>query len=85
MLKIENVNGFSPYQLVFGETPSFSTIYCSGTPGLEEVKVNNNMSEHIQAMHMAREAFIQCENDNALKMALKKKCFTNAQQIEAGD
>ena len=82
---LDNVNGVSPYQLVFGETPSLPAIYCSGPPGLEEVKVNKGMSEHIQAMHMAREAFIQCENDNALKIARKKRCFTNAQQIEAED
>ena len=82
---LDNVDGVSPYQLVFGETPSLPAIYCSGPPGLEEVKVNKGMSEHIQAMHMAREAFIQCENDNAVKTALKKRCFTNAQKIEAGD
>ena len=82
---LENVNSFSSYQLVFGVTPLLPAIYCSGPPGLEEVKVNKGMSEHIQAMHMAREAFIQCENDNAVKTALKKRCFTNAQKIEAGD
>ena len=36
-------------------------------------------------MHTAREAFIHCENDSALKTALRKRCFLNAKQIEAGD
>ena len=82
---LENVHGYSPFQLVFGESPALPAIYCSGPPGLEEAKVSPKIAEHIQAMHTAREAFIHCENDSALKTALRKRCFLKAKQIEAGD
>ena len=34
---------------------------------------------------MAREAFIHCENDQALKMALKKRCFKTIENVNPGE
>ena len=34
---LENYSGFSPFQLVFGESPKLPSVYTAGPPGLEEV------------------------------------------------
>ena len=82
---LENNQGFSPNQIVFGENPQLPAVYCAGPPGLEEVRLSKSMADHINAMHMAREMFIQCESDHILKMALKKRCFASSKEISPGE
>ena len=60
---LENYQGFSPAQLVFGENPKFPSLYSAGPPGLEEVVIRKAAAMNINAMHAAREAFIACESD----------------------
>ena len=55
---LENNNGFSPFQLVFGESPKFPSVFTAGPPGMEEVVMNKKVAERINAMHSAREAFL---------------------------
>ena len=55
---LENYQGFSPAQLVFGENPKLPALYSAGPPGLEEVNVSKSAAMHISALHLAREAFI---------------------------
>ena len=43
------------------------------------------MADHINALHMAREAFIACESDRVLKTALRKRVYSSAEQIFPGD
>ena len=82
---LENFQGFSPSQLVFGESPKFPALYSSGPPGLEEVQVSKVAAMHINAMHSAREAYIECESDKILKAALKKKVFARGEKVNPGD
>ena len=82
---LENWQGFSPAQLVFGVNPGLPAIYCSGPPGMEEARVSGAMWQHINAMHLAREMYIQCENDTALKTALRKRCFKSAEMVNIGE
>ena len=42
------------------------------------------MADHINALHSAREAFIECEADRVLKLALKKRVFACSDEIKAG-
>ena len=68
---LENYQGFSPVQIVFGETPELPAIYAAGPSGFKEVKMAKAMGEQISALHLGREAFIQCESDRVLKKILK--------------
>ena len=81
----DNHQGLSPSQLVFGENPKFPALYSLGPPGFEEVNVGKAAAMHIQAMHSAREAFIECESDRILKTALKKKVYAREENINPGD
>ena len=40
---LENYQGFSPSQLVFGENPRMPALYAAGPPGMEEVKVSKEV------------------------------------------
>ena len=82
---LENYQGFSPSQLVFGENPKFPSLYSAGPPGLEEVNVSKAAAMHINAMHSAREAFVECESERILKTALKQRIFARGENIQPGD
>ena len=82
---LETYQGFSPSQIVFGENPRLPAIYAAGPPGLEETTMSKAMADHINALHSAREAFIQCESDRVLKTALRKRVYSRPNQISPGD
>ena len=82
---LENYQGFSPSQIVFGQNPRLPALYSSGPPGFEEVSMSKAMADHINALHSAREAFIECEADRVLKAALKQRVFASTDQIKASD
>ena len=82
---LQNVSGFSPFQIVFGQAPSLPSVYTSGPPGLEEVSMNKLVADHINALFLAREAYIQGESDRVLKAALKQRVYRRGEDIQAGD
>ena len=82
---LTNYQGFSPSQLVFGENPRLPALYSAGPPGHEEVVMSKSMADHINAMHLGREAFIECEADRVLKTALKKRVYARNVNIGPGD
>ena len=82
---LTNYQGFSPSQIVFGENPRLPALYSTGPPGLEEVSMNKNMAEHINAMYLGREAFVECESDRVLKTALRKRVYARNDDIRSGD
>ena len=67
---LENHQGFSPSQLMFGENPRLPALYSTGPQGMEEVNVSKKLAEHLSAIQLAREAFVECESDRILKTAL---------------
>jgi hypothetical protein len=78
---LENYQGFSPAQLTFGENTIMPALYSAGPSGLEEVQVSKALATHINALHLAREAFIQCEADRVLKTALRKRVYARGENI----
>ena len=82
---LQNVSGFSPFQIVFGHSPSLPSVYTVGPPGLEEVAMSKSVADHINALFLAREAFIQGESDRVLKAALKQRVYKRGEDIEIGD
>ena len=82
---LENYQGFSPAQLTFGENTMLPALHSAGPPGMEEIQVSKALARHINALHLAREAFIQCEADRVLKTALKKRVYARGENISPGD
>ena len=72
---LQNISGFSPFQIVFGKTPALPSVYTAGPSGLEEVVMAKSVANNINAMHLAREAYIEGESDKILKAALKDRIY----------
>ena len=81
---LDNVSGYSPAQIVFGRNPTHPSLMNAGPAGMEEVDVGKSVAIHIHAMHLAREAYIQCESDKVLAEALKRRVFVGAGEGRPG-
>ena len=81
---LENVTGYSPFQIVFGEQPRLPSVYTSGPPGLEEVAMSKKVADNINAMHLSRKAYIECESDRVLKQALKQRIYHRGDDVVIG-
>ena len=82
---LENVYGFSPYQLHIGYNPILPSATRDGPPALESVTKSKALSRHLNAMHAAREAFVEMESSAVLKRALKSKVFPRGDELQEGD
>ena len=67
---LANHCGFTPFQLSIGTNPKLPTTLTDGLPSLTAPVTSKTLSEHLQAIHKAREAFIQCENSERIRRAL---------------
>ena len=82
---LQNVSGFSPFQIVFGKDPQLPSVYTAGPPGLKEVVMDKAVANHINALHMARQAYIAGESDKVLKGMLKQRIYTRGDEIDRRD
>ena len=70
---LANVHGFSPYQLVLGKNPVLPAVLHDKPPALaSEIDAQKYLIEHLQALHIARQAFIQAESSSKIRQALNK-------------
>ena len=65
-----NYNGFSPIQLVTGSLPNLPNVLNKTLPALEEPSFDV-VSNHLNAMNLARKAFMQAEASEKISRALK--------------
>ena len=68
---LNNVIGFSPNQLVFGEKPHYPTGLNSKLLTLEGKSSSEVVASNINAMHAARQAFIQSESSDRIRHVLQ--------------
>jgi hypothetical protein len=52
---------------------------------MESTTKSKALASHINAMHAAREAFIEAESSASLKKALKSKVFPRGENLQKGD
>ena len=74
---LQNVHGFSPYQLVFGRNPNLPSALSDKLPALEGVTSSQLVAEQLNALHKARQEFIQLESSEKLRRALRSKTRTH--------
>ena len=68
---LATVHGFSPYQLVLGRNPVLPSTLNDKPPALQcEEDAQKYLMEHLQALHIARQAFIQAESSSKIRQAL---------------
>ena len=80
---LQNVHGFSPYQLVFSNNPVLPSPFTNRPPALEEI--NNRSSdivrENLNAQQASRVAFMESERSERLRRALRTNTRTYSDQV----
>ena len=79
------VQGFSPYQLVFGKNPKLPNIITDPLPTWDDEGISGALLNHLKAMKAARQEFIKQESSLKLKKALETKVRTNNTTYKHGD
>ncbi len=77
---LQNVAGFSPFQLVLGKNPQLPSTLTDDLPALTaQSNMSDLMRENLNVIHAAREAFIACENDEKIRRALNSNVRTTGE------
>ena len=79
------VQGFSPYQIMFGKNPKLPNIITDPLPTWDNEGIPDCLAKHLNAMKATKEAFIKSEDSKKLKLALESKVRTNNQTYTTGD
>ena len=79
------VQGFSPYQIMFGKNPKLPNIITDPLPTWDNEGLPAVLTKHLQAMKATKEAFIKSEDSRKLKLALESKVRTNNHTYTRGD
>lgn len=79
---MQNVHGYSPHQLVFGQNPSVLT---DRPPALEGTTKSEWVAKHISALHASRKAFTEAECSERIRRALRKRLRQTDEKYELGD
>ena len=74
---LQNVFGFSSYQLVFGRNPNLPSVLTDKLPALEGVTGSHLIAKHLNAMHKAREEYIKLEASERIRRGLRSKTRTH--------
>lgn len=78
-------NGYSSYQLVFGQNPNLPNIMSDSVPALDGCTASEVLAKHLNALHSARRAFMQTEACERIRRALRSKVRAAEQVFENGD
>ena len=83
---LQNVNGFTPYQIAIGRNPTFPFAVENDLPANTSVPVSDVVKNNLNAMHQARESYIKSENSQKLKRSVSSNARTaNGAKFFIGD
>ena len=74
---LQNIYGYSSYQLVFGKNPTLPSVLTNRLPALEGVTGSKLIADHLNALHQARQEVIKLEASEKIRRALKAKTRTH--------
>ena len=80
-----NVSGFSPVQIVTGQTPNFPGVSYNLLPANEEADVSSDVQRNLNAMYLSRKAYLEAENSERVKRALRRPLRDINQDFTIGD
>ena len=63
------VYAFAPNQLAFGHNPNFPALIDSSVATTEEATSSKLIADHLNAMHAARNSFVENESSDKLRRA----------------
>ena len=83
---LQNYNGFSPNQLVFGFNPALPNVYENNAPQLEAKSTSKVVADNINAMHSSRVDFLKNESSEKIRRALLHQVrSTDVDDLKNGD
>lgn len=82
---LQNWNGFSSFQLVFGKNPSLPNVMTDRLPALEGKTHSEILAQHMTALHSARAAFIQSEHSERIRRALRSRVRASGEVFQRGE
>ena len=78
-------NGFSSHQLVFGQNPNLPGIMTDNVPVFDRKTSCDIFAKHLNALHAARQSYVQLETDKRIRRALRSKIRAYEQTFVMGD
>ena len=82
---LSNKDGFSPQQIVRGYAPRLPSTLDQDLPALENVTTSDVIRSHLITLHKTREAYIQSENADRIRRALRANIRCNEENFDSGD
>ena len=73
---LQNIHGFSSYQLVFGRNPVLPSVLDNKLPALEGVSESQIIADNLNAQHQARVEMIKAEASEKISRALRAQTRT---------
>ena len=67
---LATVHGFSPFQLTLGRNPKLPSTFDDKPPALTPSNTSKILTDNLAALHIAREAFVSCDNSEKIRRAL---------------
>ena len=80
-----NVNGFSPCQLVCGRNPNLPSVLTGKPPDLEGTSISKYVTNHMEALHVSREAFVKADASERIRRALRRQIRPSGTTYDTGD
>ena len=79
---LQNVHGFSPFQLALGQNPKLPTVISDNPQRLSGSECASKMLlENLTALQAAREALIKAENSSKIRRALNTNIRSYADNV----
>ena len=75
---LQNIYGFSPYQLVFGKNPNLPSVLNNKLPALEGVSKSQLVADMLNALHSARREVVKLESSEKIRRALRAQTRTHS-------
>ena len=68
---LQNVHGYSPFQLVFGRNPRLPAILSDKPPAFDGITSEKILRDNLNALHSNRQAFVASESSEKIRSALR--------------
>ena len=75
---LQNVHGFSPFQLALGQNPRLPSVTDDKPPAYTPRSSTKALRDNLDAIHKARESFIQIESSERIRRALNHNVGTSS-------
>ena len=83
---LQNVHGFSPFQLEISQNPSLSCTFTDKSPALSMIQLSKIISDNLNIIHKPQEAFMMNKNSEKIQRALRHNiCTSNNNIFVTGD